>query len=926
MKKLLFLLAFFSLSCSINLFADDVIHPFTKLSFIKTEYFDIIYPEESEQTAFYLADVVDGYYEKATAFLNAQKDLHLPVVICPCTQDLNAHYSPVPYPHICLYDTLQTASGDLYSKESMNEVFYHELIHAVSLTIATPETKKITKFFWPDFSVNLVALNNSWFEGATVSGESKDGFGRLNNGFVWSYLVQAKIEDKFPNFYELASRDIYPSGQYTYYFGGAFANYLQETYGQETYAKFWNQGDNTYLPKKLVKKTLGAKYWEVWENFEDSIAIPPLAPSETVQECFGDFASNVAVTTIDGKENIVFYSVYKSGIYTMIPGKKAKKLLDTDTKIQDLAFSKDGHYLVITDFAANNSENLRLRVYDMLRHRFTGKKLIKCKLGEIFTHNGKEFLVCIENNSTDSSINIYDLETMSLETKLPLKHFSEVTELCHAENGFAFIMHHDGEFYFNYADISNGIKKPQISSFAFPKEVIPYYLNADDTDSPKKVFLCSTAGHGLVSENTDFPAALARLTKIELDESGAFVQFQKMDVSGGVYNPAKTTDGEYYFASSLAERKPLAKFTDKATVPGGFSIPYEMPLTQTTAFDFQEKTLSPQFQIEAYKPAKYTLKGLLLPYIMPADTFAYCPINEHLANPMYFGAGYYTGLPSENFYISFGGGYDPLEKLHGFSINALGGTKNFAYSLISDASFYNYTFHKANIEADARGSLPLFSSSFAFQYQAEALLEIYSKNLFCNTNNATIGFSYAKRRGMGTYESFKIISAATIYNSSITGTNIGLAAQISLPKLLPFRNPWSFTLNLPARFTFHLIPDNATLMHGNCNLTVFGKEIQKQPGNSSLYFSKMYLTAGFDSCYFKKMDPMSILKVKELVTSADLCNQTHAITSGFHVEWTPVIGTLASVHVDCGCDVKFYLLNQITKIPYDISFSIGAQM
>ena len=43
--------------------------PFTVMRHIKTEYFDIIYPKESEASAFLLASYADSTYEKISALL-----------------------------------------------------------------------------------------------------------------------------------------------------------------------------------------------------------------------------------------------------------------------------------------------------------------------------------------------------------------------------------------------------------------------------------------------------------------------------------------------------------------------------------------------------------------------------------------------------------------------------------------------------------------------------------------------------------------------------------------------------------------------------------------------------------------------------------------------------------------------------------------
>ena len=73
---------------------------------LRSEHFEFIYPEESEETAILLFDNAENLYEKATSLLQTDINLFMPVFITPNTQQLNAYYTAVPYNRI-VFSTLR---------------------------------------------------------------------------------------------------------------------------------------------------------------------------------------------------------------------------------------------------------------------------------------------------------------------------------------------------------------------------------------------------------------------------------------------------------------------------------------------------------------------------------------------------------------------------------------------------------------------------------------------------------------------------------------------------------------------------------------------------------------------------------------------------------------------------------------------------
>ena len=71
LKKII-LIAVCLFICKANIYSDPSLSLLKKLYTVNTEYFDIIYSSESENTAFAIANSCDELYEKAAAFFNEE--------------------------------------------------------------------------------------------------------------------------------------------------------------------------------------------------------------------------------------------------------------------------------------------------------------------------------------------------------------------------------------------------------------------------------------------------------------------------------------------------------------------------------------------------------------------------------------------------------------------------------------------------------------------------------------------------------------------------------------------------------------------------------------------------------------------------------------------------------------------------------------
>jgi hypothetical protein len=163
-----------------------------KLRVVKTQWFDIIYPERCETSAAILYEKADGVYEEVTAQYGLTPAFRMPVVITPAVDQFNAFWTAVPYNHIAIYDTGSSGSSELaVFSETLLSTFRHELTHAVTFNMKNGFWRAMGKVFGDEFAPGMLTVTTGMAEGATVASESAAGEGRLNDEYAKHYVKQA---------------------------------------------------------------------------------------------------------------------------------------------------------------------------------------------------------------------------------------------------------------------------------------------------------------------------------------------------------------------------------------------------------------------------------------------------------------------------------------------------------------------------------------------------------------------------------------------------------------------------------------------------------------------------------------------------------------------------------------------------------------
>lgn len=363
------------------------------LQSVKTKYFEIIYREASAPSAALLTEYADGYAEEICTALQQKIKGRIPVYLVSDTEELNGYFTRTPHRRIVLYDTGITDGTLGNLPDTLLQVFYHELTHALTLDV-------------PFSLLNILPM--SFVEGAAVSFESLHGQGRLNDPLIKQYLIQNKIDGITPTWTEAASsRDMYPTGLWPYIYGGYFADYLQKTYGMESYSKLWKLSWRLFIPgkfKSIYDKGVSA----AWNQFINTIPLPeklnepaPFA-SQTKKSGYSALAaSHDGFAYYDFDSQAVYFThVNIDNTDNTIAASTPVKLFTADFSLNQLSFSEDGSLLVVSDSVetSNKTSQKRSRIFDMKKRRFIGKP-IPSSMAACFVDNQTLCSIRLKNQS-----------------------------------------------------------------------------------------------------------------------------------------------------------------------------------------------------------------------------------------------------------------------------------------------------------------------------------------------------------------------------------------------------------------------------------------------------------------------------------------------------------------------------------------------
>ncbi|MBU0926276.1 MAG: hypothetical protein KKA67_00860 [Spirochaetes bacterium] len=342
----------------------DLFSPDRPLETLETEYFTFIFPLESEPAIEYLASFADGAYREIASLLGTTPKHRIPVVMTPDSEELSGYFTWQPYLRIVLYQAPIDPNSTLGCyDDDLRKLFYHELTHAVSMTVRSGFEDALVAIFGSPLGVSTYLSPPTFVEGVTVSFESRDGFGRAADPLSGAYLRQDSVEGRWKTFAQASGAyDGYPYGALYYLYGGYFSRYLQARFGMEAYAGIWREfgaasvfrslDDGLFGPGRF-SKVFGISLSEAWDDFGESMKprLPVIMATEPL-------ARPSVVSAIAGNGDALYFADYHSEtVYAMATGSReapgeapgeVKALFRAGAKVERLDVARDGSRILVS--------------------------------------------------------------------------------------------------------------------------------------------------------------------------------------------------------------------------------------------------------------------------------------------------------------------------------------------------------------------------------------------------------------------------------------------------------------------------------------------------------------------------------------------------------------------------------------------------
>ena len=719
---LLLFLAIFELSYS----QDIVFKPFRKLYTIQTERFEIIFPIESRRTAEKLAKIADGIYDEYSKLLNSKVNFkvngRIPITITPDINRFNAYSTVIfPYSAITIYDTAGINEATYNMVDTVSDTFLHELVHLLSLNSENAGTQ--TKVFGNWATLQWLNIPMFMIEGISVSIESYKGFGRANDPLIKQILRQDIYEGKFKT--PIQASDFWSKRPYALYYeyGGLFSKYLQERFGIEKYNELWN-----VMRKKLsfsfliynsgfygaFKKVYGMNFLEVWGDFQNSLTLENINPSEELrvnnkETYISDLTSyGDKVYYIDN--NIGALYSYKQNRISGDNKKDLKLEFYIDRTSESLDISSDGKRALFVSRTYNGGlYKYVVKEYDLEKKKRTKRKWENIQYARFF----KNGIIGI-GKDLHNPILIYIDENNNKEILLEANdNFSYISPTVIDDNNIALIIS------------DYGIR--HIAIFNYQTKTLKYVDTKDDSLNFVR-YLRYSNGKLLFSYNNN-----DRFYKLgELDLNANNIKLYDKDFSGGIISPVYANNLIYYFGN-FSEYNKLMKFDE--------NIKPQIKNISLTSKTIEKYNFTPEMELKKYNPIKYAKPwASWIPFFQINDTYGGFPFGING-----FGILSFMGSPSLDNFATLWLGFDIPSKFLQTELNLISSSLLYPLNFSFDSKVIYLTYNKywklgSSIDMQFR----LYTGSDKVYFGISPIISgaLFSENVRVNDNSSAFKWKY----------------------------------------------------------------------------------------------------------------------------------------------------------------------------------------
>ncbi|MCR4580088.1 MAG: hypothetical protein K5681_07065 [Treponema sp.] len=564
-KSLVFVLIFFVFTGFLWAGNSVLAHP-RRVYLVKTQHFEILFPKESAESAKYIADIVDAMYEKAKAAVNYQYDFSMPIIISPDSEVLKVKYTTQPYNRIVVFDAVPVAGG-----ASLESLLYHEIFKAISTSVRSPLNHFIYKTVGGDGfqPISLMYLPFTFVEGYVKLASSEAIPLDFNDSYYQQLLIQAKIENKFPSWFQAAVlRDIHPGTDLSYAAANGFAAYLMSEYGVEKYMEFWNECGKLHLilTDGIFYKIFGKSIYAAWEDFKDSIPMPEYMEKMNIwerqtQELIEHDSQGLFEHIFYTNYGIVWYDGirHEVDIFDLNGNLKIRQLLFIAEDISYMALSPDRRYLAISFTRSKLRDDFKevvTHVFDLKEREFLDFKFSLRDSSFLIDDQGKLCLAGLNIDGKVPELQIYSLDLEEEESRLIDYKVFDRKAIPHSFNSagpgrFVYLLEEEGEQTLVYQSFFEGKIQTALKSFKIYDELgKTIYIDGLRLD-------CEVENRYTFSFVPEHEGSLVRSGYISLNENyePKAIMLQDCDAFGGVYYPVFCADRFYYSAKKTSHNE-----------------------------------------------------------------------------------------------------------------------------------------------------------------------------------------------------------------------------------------------------------------------------------------------------------------------------------------------------------------------------------
>lgn len=623
------------------------------IKLLKTQHFDILFSNESEKTAFILAENVEQLYETAKSSLQGSNDLHMPIVISPDSDYLSVEYTYSPYNRIVVFDGVPNEK-DVVFQDCLLGLFYQEIYLALSQTIRSPFNQSLSVFLGDNYQpISLFYLPSSFVEARAILSSQEYDSQSESNGLEKSVfsdkqflevLSVAKYENKFPNWIQAGSeRDIYPGNELNVAASSAFAAYLMQTFGVEKYEELWKECGNVnfVFTEGMFKKVYGKNLSDLWNDFEEAVPLPE--DLEKIKELeletdklLKNDTEGVFENLIISDYGLIWYDDIRHdvNIYDWNSKFKMKQMLFLASDVEKLSLSPDEKYLAVSFYGRGSRpvfKNDKTWIFDLQKRDFTKAGFYLRDSAIVELKDGTTVLAGINVKSKSPLLQIYNLDYNKNNNELLYeKKFNDneyPNALVYGGRGkIGYILQKGNKTSIVQYDMEN--EKEKVWNILYDGQPIKIknlrLLETDKTNIPnlkgEKIYTFEF----FAPDKTSF----SRMGLIFLNENyePEKIYFQNMDVAGGVKNPVVYKNDLYYCARKFSHTEinllPTDRFYfdkgDFAEVLDNSEMGDFAPIGILPSY-YKEGDIFEKYEISKYNSFKHLSKVSIIPFMSIKD-------------------------------------------------------------------------------------------------------------------------------------------------------------------------------------------------------------------------------------------------------------------------------------------------------------------